>query len=239
MMQRTRTRASLLASLALPLALMIAAAPQETPDRAEVDEIVEGIDVSHYQGAIDWPVVEKAGIGFAYIKATQGTKWVDPRFAENWKQVGKTGIRRGAYHFFEPDVDGTAQAKHFLSIVSLQKGDLLPVVDVETSGPELAANLELYLAEIKRQTGLDAMIYVSPAFWNRHLGERSTTPWPNPLWIAEYGVSTPKETKGIGPWIVWQYTQDGRVKGVEGPVDRDRARMVPHAPAPPPAGTVD
>ena len=229
MITRTRKRTSLLASLAL--ALTVAAAPQDAPDRTEADEIVEGVDVSHYQGTIDWPAVEEAGIGFAYIKATQGTRWVDPRFAENWKQVGKTGIRRGAYHFFEPDVDGTAQAKHFLSTVSLKEGDLLPVVDVETKGPGLATNLEKYLAEIKRQTSLDAMIYVSPAFWNEHLADRRSEPWPNPLWIAEYGVSTPRGTSGIGPWVVWQYAQDGRVAGIEGPVDRDRARVIPHAPS--------
>ena len=221
------TRA-LMSSLALLcLVMMVTAAPQKAPETtAQEDEIVEGIDVSHYQGAIDWPAVEGAGIRFAYIKATQGTKWVDPRFAENWSGVAKTDIRRGAYHFLEPDVDGTAQAKHFLKTVELEEGDLLPVVDVETKGPNLLVNLEKFLAEVKRQTKLDAMIYVAPAFWNDHLENAREEPWPNPLWIAEYGVSTPKAAGSLGPWLVWQYEQDGKVPGINGPVDRDRARRV-------------
>ncbi|MEC8818511.1 MAG: glycoside hydrolase family 25 protein [Planctomycetota bacterium] len=205
---------------------LLAAVQDPPPPPTKEAKPVEGIDVSHYQGAIDWSRVEGAGIEFAYIKATQGTRWVDPRFKENWKAVAGTSIRRGAYHFLEPDVDGTRQAKHFLATVELEAGDLLPVVDVETPGPDLATNLERFLAEVRRQKGYEAMIYVSPAFWNDHLAGRRETPWPNPLWVAEYGVSTPKATRGIGPWIIWQYTQDGRVEGIEGPVDRDRARTV-------------
>ena len=221
----TRALSSGLAVLCL--SLLVATAPQKAPETTpQEDEIVEGIDVSHYQGIIDWPTVEGADIRFAYIKATQGTKWVDPRFVENWSAVAKTTIRRGAYHFLEPDVDGTAQAKHFLKTVELKKGDLLPVVDVETKGPNLRVNLEKFLTEVKRQTKLDAMIYVAPAFWTDHLETAREDPWPNSLWIAEYGVSTPKAAGSLGPWLVWQYEQDGRVPGIKGPVDRDRARRV-------------
>ena len=222
----------------LCLSLVVAAASQKAPETTpQEDEIVEGIDVSHYQGIIDWPTVEGADIRFAYIKATQGTQWVDPRFVENWSAVARTSIRRGAYHFLEPDVDGTAQAKHFLKTVKLKEGDLLPVVDVETKGPNLRVNLEKFLNEVKRQTKLDAMIYVAPAFWNDHLETARKDAWPNPLWIAEYGVSTPKAAGSLGPWLVWQYEQDGRVPGIKGPVDRDRARRVhtEEAPAPEPA----
>ena len=185
-----------------------------------------GIDVSHFQGKVDWAVVEKAGIGFAFAKATQGAKFVDPRFAENWKALGNTKIARGAYHFLEPDVDGTVQAKHFLANVKLAPGDLLPVVDVEKKGPKLFEVLSAYLAEVKAQLGIDAIIYVSPAFWNEHLAAQVTSPWPNPLWIAEYGVKEPKPTTNIGPWVIWQYDRKGRVPGVEGNVDRDRTRAL-------------
>ena len=223
----TSARVLMYTLLFLSLALTGAAAAQEAPETTpQEDKVVEGIDVSHFQGAIDWPTVEGADIRFAYIKATQGTKWVDPRFAENWSGVARTGIRRGAYHFLEPDVDGTAQAKHFLKTVELKEGDLLPVVDVETKGPNLRVNLEKFLTEVKRQTKLDAMIYVAPAFWNDHLETSREEPWPNPLWIAEYGVSTPRAAGSLGPWLVWQYEQDGRVPGITGPVDRDRARRV-------------
>ena len=212
--------------------LFAATAQEQEPPTTPPTEIIEGIDVSHFQGTIDWKAVEGAGIRFTFIKATQGTRWVDPRFKANWTEVAKTGIRRGAYHFLDPDVDGTAQARHFLDTVTLEDGDLLPVVDVETKGPDLVANLEKFLAEIRRQTRLEAMIYVSPAFWNEHVKDARTEPWPNPLWIAEYGVSEPRAAIGLGPWQVWQYEQDGRVAGIEGPVDRDRARSVRPAKAP-------
>lgn len=190
------------------------------------EELVEGIDVSHYQGRIDWPKVRNDGIVFAIMKATQGLRAVDPRFKFNWEASKKAGLSRGAYHFLEPDQDGTAQAQHFLRTVEFTKGDLIPAVDVERKGEALTRTLKDFLAEVKKSLGVDAVIYVSPSFWNEHLADAFEEPLPNPLWIAEYDVSAPKTTRGIGPWLVWQYSKTGRVDGIAGPVDRDRARTL-------------
>lgn len=212
-------------TLLLTLCLvLVSSVHQDTPGREDVT--VEGVDVSHYQGEIDWTKVKDDGIAFAIIKATQGTRSVDPRFKLNWAGAKKAGLSRGAYHFLEPDQDGSAQARHFLETVNFAAGDLIPVVDVERKGDALPATLKAFLAEVKRRLGVDAVIYVSPSFWNEHLADAFENPLPNPLWIAEYGVSQPKPTRKIGPWLVWQYSQSGRVDGIAGPVDRDRARTL-------------
>jgi lysozyme len=75
--------------------------------------IIRGIDVSHYQGQIDWGAVEMSGIKFAFCKATEGIRITDHTFARNWDKLGKSGIYRGAYHFGHPENDAIEQAKHF------------------------------------------------------------------------------------------------------------------------------
>src|SRR5690606_30109782 len=98
---------------------------------------IYGIDVSYYQGKIDWPKVkamEEDGVKvtFAFIKATEGLLSVDPYFQRNWREAPKAGIKVGAYHFFRPKKSGLWQANFFLQTVSLEKGDLPPVVDIES-----------------------------------------------------------------------------------------------------------
>ncbi len=212
---------SLLAMLLACACTMMQAAP------GVEDVVVEGIDVSHHQGDVDWTKVKSDDIAFAFVKATQGLRFIDPRFKLNWAAIRKSGIVRGAYHFLQPDQDGAAQARHFLKTVNFSKGDLLPVVDVERPGKELVGTLKDFLAEVKSELGIDAIIYVSPAFWNEHLADAFEAPAPNPLWVAEYRVSKPKQVRNIGPWLIWQYTRNGRVDGISGPVDRNRARLAP------------
>ena len=193
------------------LTLILACASVLAHSAAAADEdIVEGIDVSHHQGEIDWTKVKNDGIVFAFMKATQGLRFVDPRFKLNWAATEKAGIIRGAYHF--------------MKTVDFTKGDLIPVVDVERKGKDLARTLKAFLAEVKGTLGVDAVIYVSPSFWNEHLASAFETVLPNPLWVAEYGVTTPKAARNMGPWLVWQYTRSGKVDGISGPVDRNRAR---------------
>ena len=187
-----------------------------------------GIDVSHFQGDVDWKKVASSGVSFAFAKATQGARYTDPKFAHNWEAMRSAGLQRGAYHFLDPSVDGTKQAQHFLSVVKPKSGDIRPVVDVEKIGnggsKELYTTLTAFLAEIRRATGHDAIIYVSPAFWQEHIKPHMTGPWKNPLWIAEYGVKTPKEVDGLPPWSIWQHTERGKIIGIEGHVDLDTAR---------------
>ncbi len=115
---------------------------------------VQGIDVSHYQGQIDWQQMREQGIGFAYIKATEGSFYVDECYKQNMTDAEKAGIAAGAYHFFSFDSPGETQAEHFIQTVG-GDGTLIPVVDVEYYGnkcqnPPDAGAVRLELTQILR-----------------------------------------------------------------------------------------
>ena len=178
-----------------------------------------GIDVSHYQGRIDWAAVEGEGVGFAFVKATEGATFVDPTFRRNWAAMGETRILRGAYHRFRPGRDARAQAEHFLAVVRVSDGDLPPVLDVEStdgvSDARLIRGVRAWLAEVERRTGKRPIVYTKPGFRRAHLGAALDD---YPLWIAEYGVDSPS----VARWHLWQHSERGRVAGVAHEVDLDR-----------------
>jgi lysozyme len=183
---------------------------------------VSGIDVSHYQGLVDWGRVKTAGMAFAFAKATEGVNVNDATFATNWSGMKNAGLLRGAYHFFRPAQDAAAQARSFLQAVSLSPGDLAPVLDVETldgvSNDTLQSGVRTWLDSVAAQTHMTPTIYASPGFWNGHLsGDFSSYP----LWVAQYGVSAPHLPRGWTNWNFWQYSQSGHVDGVSGAVDLD------------------
>ncbi|OUR97575.1 hypothetical protein A9Q81_12945 [Gammaproteobacteria bacterium 42_54_T18] len=102
-----------------------------------------GIDVSHYQGVINWGKVARSDISFAYVKATGGETFTDPQFHNNWNLIRTTKIYRGAYHFFFAHDDPKKQADHFLSTIGdLREQDLPPMLDVEISDHESQKNIE-------------------------------------------------------------------------------------------------
>lgn len=189
-----------------------------------------GIDVSHWQGDVDWKKVQAHGIKFAFVKATEGLAPKDPKFDRNWKALKDVDLIRGAYHFLDPTIDGRKQARHFLATVNFAPGDIIPVVDVErlkrTSNAELHRQLVRFLDEVKTRTGLNCMIYVSPAFWKEHLAPEEKTPRTNHLWVAAYEVKDPPTIAGLPAWSVWQYTRKGKVPGVAGETDRNRSRSL-------------
>ena len=187
-----------------------------------------GIDVSHYQGDVDWSKVAGSGIAFTFVKATQGVAYTDPKFAHNIESARAAGLLCGAYHFLEPEKDGRSQAQHFLSVARPASGDLRPVVDVETigkgGGTELLGTLRAFLDEVHARTGVDAIIYVSPAFWNDNLAGLIDAPWPNPLWVAEYEVDTPRTVRKLTAWSIWQHDNTGNVPGITGKTDLNVGR---------------
>lgn len=181
---------------------------------------VRGIDVSHYQGTIDWGLVAKAGIAFAFIKATDGASKVDPQFQANWSGAKAAGLLCGAYHFYEPGADPHQQAESFLSVVQTGPGDLPPVLDVEMQGDasEIISGLQVWLDAVEQATGRVPILYTNPSFWAK-LGASGFGRFP--LWIAEYGVTAPKVPAGWSSWTFWQYSQSGSVPGIQGSVDLD------------------
>ncbi len=196
---------------------------------------LEGIDVSHWQNAIDWVAVRGAGKSFAYVKASEDTDFVDPLYATNRAAAEAVGIVVGAYHFAQPDIaagDGAAEADHFVDTATPQKGELLPVLDLERTGGLSTAALTTwvrnYLDRIEQRLGVRAVIYCSPNFWKNYMGD--TTWFANNgyevLWVAHWTTASdptvPGGAWGANGWTFWQYTSDGVVPGIAGRVDLNR-----------------
>jgi lysozyme len=185
---------------------------------------VTGIDVSHYQGVVDWTAVKAANIGFAFAKASEGEAIVDAQFDANWQGMKAAGLLRGAYHFYDSTIDPVAQAKNFLNAVgSLAAADLPPVLDIEIfRGPfgnsSLANNVLTWLNTVQQGLGRTPMIYTGPSFWNQYMNDQFGA---YPLWVAEYGVAAPRIPPGWNKWTFWQSTQAASVAGVKGSVDGD------------------
>jgi lysozyme len=183
---------------------------------------IRGIDVSKYQGTIDWGRVATAGLAFVFIKASQGITGVDPELSANWSGAQTAGLLRGVYHFFQPGDDPAQQAEHFLATSPLGARDLPPVLDIETAGSlhpsEIVQGVETWLPKVQEATGRTPIIYTSPGFW-KTLGATQFGRYP--LWIAEYGVSTPIVPAGWSRWTFWQYSESGTVPGIQGAVDLD------------------
>src|SRR5687768_6999295 len=130
---------------------------------------VQGIDVSHHQGVVDWHRLPAQGVDFAYIKATEGEDHRDRLFAANWAAAGASGIRRGAYHFFTLCRPGAAQAANFIAAVPAEADALPPAVDLEYGGncaarPARAAllrELKAFIGAVERQSGKRAILYLT------------------------------------------------------------------------------
>jgi lysozyme len=183
---------------------------------------IQGIDVSHFQGTVNWQEVKQAGMKFAIAKATEGQNTVDSQFKTNWQNIKAAGLLRGAYHFFDAGIDGTSQANHFLQTAQVEAGDLPPVIDVEAaanaSNATILQEVQNWLDTVEQALNRLPMIYTTASFWNSHLNH---TFGKYPLWVAEYGVSVPKIPAGWSNWQFWQYSQSGSVEGVTGSVDMD------------------
>ncbi|HEX6131146.1 MAG TPA: GH25 family lysozyme [Actinomycetota bacterium] len=229
---RFRRRVAPLAAAVLLVA--VAPAPAARADAAVAGtETVPGIDVSQWQGAIDWPRVAATRTRFVIARATRGVAFVDPTYATNLEGATDAGLAVGAYHRATPSGahgDAVAEADHFLSVARNAAGDVVPVLDIEeTGGLSVAALTDWVRAWVRRvhaRLGVRPMLYASPYFWRTNLGD---TTWfaerGYPLWIAHWNVPAPDVPAagwaGHG-WTYWQWTSTGTVAGVPEVVDRDR-----------------
>lgn len=182
-----------------------------------------GIDASHHQGPIDWPRVADAGISFAYLKATEGTTYTDPRFAEHRSAAKRAGIDVAGYHYFQLCSDGAAQAEHFVDVLG-DDGDLPPALDLELVGScadpppaaDLLAEVRAFLAVVDRHTGRRTLVYLYPDFEARFGFADDLA--DHPQWVRRLGDDEPRR-----PWAVWQYDDAGTVPGIAGGVDLNLA----------------
>ena len=202
----------------------VAAYPWLEPARLLYD--TQGIDVSHHQGAINWQAVARSNVKFAYIKATEGGDFVDPRFAVNWPQSGRAGIARGAYHFFTQCRDGRVQAQNFIRTVPRARSSLPHAVDVEHIGPcrrgptvgDIVAEILVFMDELEAHYGRRPIVYTTREFHDAFLRDRLRD---ESFWIRSL-VVPPRFRRQS--WTVWQYHNRGRRPGINGPVDLNVAK---------------
>lgn len=180
---------------------------------------IHGIDVSHYQRRIEWEKVAAEGIDFVFIKATEGADYRDSIFQNNWQEVKRVGLRRGAYHFFRPTVSARRQALNFISHVPLERGDLPPVLDVEVRDgvpyERLVDSIRIWLDLVEDKLNRQPILYTNLKFYHAYLSKDFGDV---PLWIARYNHEEPY-LSGNKDWHFWQYGNRGRLPGIEGYVD--------------------
>lgn len=184
------------------------------------NEHILGIDVSHWQGEIDWKKVKEAGIQFAILKATEGISLVDSKFSKNLQGAKDAGLMVGVYHYAHPDNDPVEELDHFLQHVDVSKIDLPPVLDLEVhkglSRTQVSQFALRWLNLLEQRVGMQPIFYSYTDFIRNYI-TKDLAKWP--LWIAHYNVTTPGTNGVWNRWEIFQYTDSGNVSGIQGKVD--------------------
>ncbi|WP_196503682.1 GH25 family lysozyme [Aestuariivirga litoralis] len=182
---------------------------------------VKGIDVSHHQGKIDWPLVAKSDIRFAYIKATEGGTFVDDQFVANWKAARDAGLFVGAYHFLTQCKTGEEQAKSFLAQLPKDADQLPPVLDAEkmescsdgTTVIDVPKEVVAFLDKVEAEAGCRPLVYTDESFDQVYLSGLSAS---EKIWARSIGLPPFYRQRS---WILWQYHDSAARPGIATPVD--------------------
>ncbi|MGB3418663.1 MAG: GH25 family lysozyme [Mesorhizobium sp.] len=186
---------------------------------------VHGVDVSRWQGDIDWMKLRQQGANFAYIKATDGGDHLDPMFRKNWRGAHEAGLKRGAYHFFYWCRTAGEQADWFIRNVPKVAGALPPVIDVEwnhlsnckrrPSRATVLEKMQVFMDKLERHYGQRPIIYTAPDFYEDNLKGAFKD---YPFWLRSV-ARHPGKVYGDRPWVFWQYSGSGLSHGVTGKID--------------------
>lgn len=181
-----------------------------------------GVDVSEYQGKIDWlnldTLENKYPVHFVFIRATVGDDRLDSQFKNNWLGAKKSKLIRGAYHYYRPNENSLEQAELFIKTVSLDKGDLPPVLDIEKlpqnqSVERMKIGLKRWLTTVEEHYKVKPIIYTGERYYDDFLKEEFSDYL---FWIANYNLLQ-EEIKE--EWLFWQFTEKASVNGIKGNVD--------------------
>lgn len=183
---------------------------------------VQGIDVSHHQQKIEWSEIDRQTVQFAFVKATEGGNHKDSLFHRNWREARNSHIPVGAYHFFTFCKEGEEQARNYIHYVPKDSIDLPPIIDLEYGGNCKAANrkedliheISRYLEIIEDHYQKRVIIYTTNEFYRNYMINQFPD---NPIWIRDI-LSKPNLPDGRD-WLFWQYTNRGRIKGINTLVD--------------------
>jgi lysozyme len=189
---------------------------------------LNGIDVSSYQGTINWASVKAAGIQFVSTKATEGVTYTDPTLRENWAGLEREGITRCAYHFAHPSISAVDQAHYFVNAVEAVGGYknsstlqfMLDLEDADGLSPAAVWEwVQSFMSTLQTLTGRPGIIYTGYYFWRDNVGN-PTNNLNAPLWIAAYDAK-PLIPSAWKYYTFWQYDDNGRITGINGNVDVD------------------
>ena len=185
---------------------------------------IRGIDVSRYQGNINWnrlrnALIDATPVRFIFIKSTQGDSYIDPKFRSNFFEAKENGFLRGVYHFWSNKVSARRQAYFFLAMVKLQPGDFPPVLDVENKPKDMTTedfqqNILTWLHIVEDRYHVKPLIYTYYKFKQQYLSDQRFDDYP--YWIAHYYVN---QMEYKGRWKIWQHTDAGKLPGIKGYVD--------------------
>jgi lysozyme len=200
--------------------------PAPTPDPLDVvcadGETLDGIDVSKWQGDVDWNAVASDDITFAFVRVSDGLNVIDEWFESNWEESRENGVYTGVYQFFRPAQDPTAQAELLLDKMGALPADgLRPVIDVEDAGglspAEVTAAIHEWIDVVEAETGLKPIIYSGKYFWQDNVQSADFVDYP--LWVAQYGPVCPDIPNQWSGWVFHQTSASGSVAGVAGDCD--------------------
>lgn len=190
----------------------------------QAQDYLNGIDVSKWQGNIDFNEVKKSGIEVVYMRSSVGNTYVDPFFRQNYNRAKANNLKVGIYHFVmaRNTEEAISEARFFVSVIEGLQPDCRLAMDFETltdlSKEEINEISEAFLRTVRELSGKEVVVY-SDAYNANNVFD-STLARQYPLWIAQYGVNRPTSTNWSN-WIGWQYSDVGRVSGISGNVDRD------------------
>ena len=181
---------------------------------------LRGVDVSHHQGEVDWQRVRRDRIGFAYLKATEGSGFTDPLFRDSARAARSTGLRVGGYHYFSLCSPGAPQAEHFASVLDAAPArSMPPAIDLELLGncsdppprPVLLDQVRAFIDVVERRTGQEIVVYAYPEFETRY---RFADALDRRQWVRRIGDRPPTRD-----WFIWQKDDQAVIDGISGPAD--------------------
>jgi len=183
---------------------------------------VRGIDISHHQDVIDWDILTREDLSFAFIKATEGGDHKDTKFKRNWERAGDIGLVRGAYHFFTFCKSGLEQALNYIETVPVEENTLPPAIDLEFSGncqarpskKEVQHEINVFAKLVEQRYGKTPIVYTTNDSYNAFLVGDDLG---YPIWIRD--IYTKPNLPDKAEWSFWQFTHRGRLHGVDGFVD--------------------
>lgn len=189
------------------------------------DRLYDGIDVSEWQGRINYAEVAASGIEVVYIRASEGTGYIDPYFRENYEQAKANGLKTGFYHYVTArnTEEASEEANFFVSNIKGTEPDCKLAMDFEVFGnlskEEINEISEVFLETVEELSGKECVIY-SDAYnaretFSEELAEKYA------IWVADYFVEEPANNGKWSFWVGFQYSDRGRINGISGNVDRD------------------